>query len=133
MRRNKGFTLIELMIAVLVVGILAAIAIPTYTQYVQRANRSAAQQFMLEVASRAEQYRLDVRAYPSGFASEGGDLVISIPGEVSKYYDPSLSATNTATPPTFTVTAAPKAGTTQEGTATLTLDSAGNKTPADAW
>lgn len=133
MRRDSGFSLIELMIAVLIAGILAAVAMPAYNQYVQRANRSAAQQFMMEVASRAEQYRLDARNYPAGFAADGGDLNITIPGDVDQYYNVTLTADNGATPPTFTVTAAPVAGTPQEGTGTLTLDSAGNKTPADLW
>jgi type IV pilus assembly protein PilE len=52
--RSRGFTLIELMIAVVVLGILAAVAIPNYTQYVNRSNRAAAQQVLLEVAGTLE-------------------------------------------------------------------------------
>ncbi|MEX0606833.1 MAG: prepilin-type N-terminal cleavage/methylation domain-containing protein, partial [Halofilum sp. (in: g-proteobacteria)] len=79
MRRQTGFTLIELMITVIVVGVLTAIAIPSYTQYVQRSNQSSAQQFMVEVASRAEQYRMDARDFPDGFSADDGDLDIAVP------------------------------------------------------
>lgn len=134
MRRNQvGFTLVELMIVVLIVGILAAVAVPAYNGYVQRANRSAAQQFMMEVSSRAEEYRLDARQYPTAIGTGTGELDISVPSDVSNYYDVTLSADNSATPPTYTITASPKSGTMQQGESTLTLNSAGVKTPSDEW
>ena len=49
--RQWGFTLIELIITVAIVGILASIALPSYRQYVVRSNRSAVQQFMLDRSS----------------------------------------------------------------------------------
>lgn len=133
MRGNRGFTLIELMIAVIIVGVLAAIAIPTYTQYVQNANQSAAQQFMRDFASRVEQYRLDARNYPDARGTGANEIDVAIPADVSAYYSISLTSNNSATPPTYTITATPKSGTRQAGTSTLTLDSAGNTTPADEW
>ncbi|MFZ3127492.1 MAG: prepilin-type N-terminal cleavage/methylation domain-containing protein, partial [Rhodoferax sp.] len=62
-RGEHGFTLIELMITVAVIGILAAVAFPSYTQYIVRANRSAAESFMFTVANRQEQSMLNARSY----------------------------------------------------------------------
>src|SRR6266704_1318683 len=59
----SGFTLIEVMIVVAVVAILTTVALPSYSNYLARVNRSAAEQFMLDVANRQEQFLLDQHAY----------------------------------------------------------------------
>ena len=134
--RQRGFTLIELMIVVAIVAVLASIAVATYTRYTAKTNRAAAAAVVLGIANRQEQFYLDARQYANSIA----DLGVTVPEEVSQHY--TITTTRVAGPPPgFTVTAAPK--TTQlsrDGKCkTLTLSTNGTKTVtgtgsvADCW
>jgi len=125
--RQNGFTLIELMITVVVIGILATIAMPAYTQYVIRGHRAAAQSEMMDIANRQQQFFLANRSYAGTLAA----MSYKLPAEVGKRYEPTMVPDNAATPPNFTITF--KAKGTQLSDGNLTLDSEGVKTPAEKW
>lgn len=136
---QRGFTLIELMITVAVIGILAAVAYPSYTQYIVRANRSAAQSFMFSVNNKQEQYMLDARNYAGG-GSVLTDLALTLPSEVSGKYTITVSCTMPTAvgnctaqvgPPTYLVTGTPVGSQATNDTkcGILTLNNLGTKTP----
>jgi type IV pilus assembly protein PilE len=126
---NRGFTLIELMIAVAIVAIIAMIAIPSYTAQIVKGRRSSAEAVLLDIAQRQQQYLLDARGYAPNVAA----LNTTIPVNVSAYYTVTIDPLPAVVPPTFTARAAPIAGTAQAGDVTLTIDNAGVKKPDGTW
>lgn len=123
MRRNSGFTLIELMITVAVIAILAAIAYPSYKQYVIRANRSEAQSYLMDLSQRQQKYLMDARAYADNVTTLG----VSQPGRVADNYTITITV-GSGLPPSFTITATPNSGTVQSGDGALSINQAGTKT-----
>jgi len=129
MKKHRGFSLIELMIAVAVVAILAAIAYPSYQDHLRKGRRASTQAFMMEIANREQQYLLDARSYAVG-AGALATLNITVPTEVSRFYTVTIDPAAPTTPPSFTITATPIAGSAQAPDGVLTLDHQGNKTRA---
>lgn len=131
--RARGFTLIELMIVVAIVGILAGIAYPSYMDHVRKGNRAKAQAFLMDVAQRQQNYLIVHRQYAQnleqlGFADGDGALSLgSELTELSAAYD--ISSMNmgavTGPPPNFSMTLSAKSGSLQESDGSLCLANTG--------
>ena len=128
MMKKNGFSLIELMIAVGIVGILAAIAIPSYTAYVKRANRTDATRSLSVTAQALE------RCYSQNFTYVGCAILATSPGPSSQGYYTVTIATVAGPPESYTLSAVPLlAPQTADALCTsFTLDSTGAQgaTPA---
>ena len=86
--RNKGVTLIELVVVIAVLGILASIAIPSYREYVLRANRSEARAALLALATAQEKYYLECNSYVDTLDTSGPN---TCPGSSGSLNFPSTS------------------------------------------
>jgi type IV pilus assembly protein PilE len=127
-RKGQGFTLIELMTAIVIIAILAAVAIPSYQQYIVRGNRAAAQSQMLDIANRQQQIFLANRAYSSKTAFEAAGY--ALPNDVSSRYTYDI-ALSTGAVPFFMITFRPTGGQASDGD--LVITSEGVKTPSSKW
>jgi type IV pilus assembly protein PilE len=116
-----GFTLIEVMIVVAIVAMLAAIALPNYAQYIERARRNEAAAVMLETAQFVERYYTERRTYVGAGAALPTSLKTS-PNVGKAYYAVAVTAEGATT---FTVSAAPSAGYTPVKCGTLSVSEAG--------
>ena len=129
MRSNSGFTLIEVMITVAIIAILAAIAYPSYQNYVVRGKRTAAKAAMMDLANREQQYLLANRLYADTAALTANGYAVT--GDIAQNYSWAVTVTNSATPPNFKIIFTPIGS--QASDEELTLNSQGTKTPAAKW
>lgn len=134
MKKLHGFTLIEVLIATVLVAIITALAWPSYLEHTRKGRRGSAQTLMMDIANRQAQYFLDARNYAVG-ADSITDLNVTVPSGVSDFYDVTIEPSAPATPPTYRIVATPKTGGSQEADGVLTLSSDGARTRngADGW
>jgi type IV pilus assembly protein PilE len=133
--RMAGVTLMELMIVVVIVGILAAIGVPSYRQYAMRANRTEAKSALLQLATNQERFYLQNNAYsldPVALGFAGGTSEFGV-------YDLTIVTANGVTQD-YTATARPAVGggtnsvdmTQDNECATFSISSTGTRTATPA-
>jgi type IV pilus assembly protein PilE len=128
--RNRGFTLVELMITVAILGVVASIALPSYKTHLVKAARVQAQSEMLEMASMQEKIYLNSTSYTANVTtayngSAAGGLGRTSGTTNDGKYALSLSVGTGAQ--TFLLTATPVVGKSQEGNGNLTISETGQK------
>jgi type IV pilus assembly protein PilE len=136
-RRARGFTLIELMVVVVVLGILAAVAVPNYTAYVTRSKRTGAKTVLLDAANALERnfttngcYNRTSVADCQAQSGAAPAVAAVAPAEGRASYAVTVDFSASATGQAFTLTATPcgTAGTCPAGSDTFTDAECGNLT-----
>jgi type IV pilus assembly protein PilE len=139
-RRNRGFTLVELIVAMVILATLAAIAIPSYNQYVLKSHRTEAKSALMDAASLEERYFSTSNLY-TGNPTQLGYGVAATPVPVGTGYYiisniavfPPVAPTALVpggSPATFTITAVPAPGSMQvndTACASFSINSAGQQ------
>ena len=133
MKQETGFTVIELMIVVVIVGILLSISLPAYLGSVQRSHRTDAHSSLLDIAARQERF---VAQNIAGYTDQlVGDLNLASANSSEGYYaltvnnNPCASFANCYT----IVATAAGAQANDSDCPAINYDSAGRKTPAVCW
>ncbi|SDR71107.1 type IV pilus assembly protein PilE [Halopseudomonas litoralis] len=125
-RVQQGFTLIEVMIVMVIIGILAAIALPSYQEHVRQTRRAEVSALLLENAQLLERHYTRNGGYDSGTVN---GLINQSPSNGAAIF----TIIPTLTPESFILTATAASGSIMAGDvcATYTLNQVGQRTPAD--
>jgi len=130
---QQGFTLLELMIAVVIIGILAAVAYPAYEDALRKGRRADGHVSLINHASKQEQYFLENKSYARTMTNIGGSA--NPAPSADAYYTISVKAATLACPiaTCFILEAAPAGAQSNDSCGTLSINSLGEKAPNNCW
>jgi type IV pilus assembly protein PilE len=117
--KQSGFTLVEVMVTVVIIGILLTVALPSYQDYVKQGKRAEAQQYLLQQANKLERDYTRQGSYPASFDP-------SDPPKDYTFSYVSIDNTNTG----FTLSAVPKE---EDDCGTLSINHQGSTQPVNCW
>lgn len=121
-RGHRGFSLIEVMTVVAVIGILTALALPSFQEYVRRGHRAEARAGLLQAAQWMERVATANGVYPAAIVKNGTDatpLPLSLTTVPGRRYTVALK---TSTDSAYTLTASPLGAQSDDKCGTFTLD-----------
>ena len=125
-RQTAGFTLIEIMVVVAIIGIIMAIALPSYNEYMRKTRRAAAGSCLTAMAQAMERHYTVKLAYNDTTPTAATLSASCDPDLKNKYYNMDRDMLGLKT---FRVTATPKGAQSGDACGTLTVNQAGAKTP----
>ncbi len=125
---QQGFTLIEIMIVVVIIGVLAAIALPSYQRYVIKTKRTDMMSEMQNIASQIESRKLVQGSYSNISANVKADFTKAYPAQGQALYDITITDPLVST---WTITARPRTDAQLKSDGTLTLNHQGIKCRAN--